>query len=86
MCVSASMCLAEQEFVAVYYQSSSALDDYFESPAYVYGGALGLNARSSIAVALNSALSLNGDDPTFSFFLGRSPGDSFLEFGPIDSS
>ena len=42
------------------------------------GGVMGLSVESGIMQKINSDFGLNGDDPTFSFFLGSDEDTSFV--------
>lgn len=77
-------CLKDFEWVKTTYQQSSRFDIYFQAPVITYGGVLGLAPTSELTIELNDQYALNEDDPSFSFYLGKN--DSFLEFGPVDTS
>ena len=45
---------------------------------------MGLAPSSPIISDMNSQFSLNGDNPTFSYYFNDNLEDSFMEFGPMD--
>ena len=54
----------------------------------MFGGVVGLSPNSYFLSETNTALSINGDDPSFAVYLANenAESESFVEFGEFDAS